>query len=111
MRFYTPVTTAMIVAASTLLSGCDSGPTLEEVQAMVDAEKNAAVAASGPAGALAKSLMPEIKINAVKNCEEVRDDVYRCDVETSTKMFGQKVEEVKSVQLTKGSKGTWTAVN
>lgn len=98
-----------LISATALLSGCGGDPSTDDIQSVFDNANKSAMKGVNPGFAkMAEGLMPKVVVNDVKNCEEVRDDVYRCDVDVTTTVMGVTSNQVSPLAFTKNSKGEWT---
>lgn len=102
-----------LASTASALVGCGSSePSASDIQEMLDNTNKSLMQGADPkAAALVKGLMPSVTINEVKGCEEIRDDIFRCDVDMTTKAFGAEVNNVQAMTLTLNSKGDWVQTN
>ncbi len=98
-----------LISATTLLTACGGGaPDADDIQAMLDKTTEGIMKNADPKAAeMAKGLMPSRTVNEVKNCEEIRDDVYKCDVDSTVKVFGATTTQVMSMTVSRNSEGDW----
>lgn len=99
---------AGLIAATALLTGCGGDPSADDIQSVFDnANKNAMNGVNPRFAKMTEGLMPKVVVNDVKNCEEVRDDVYRCDVDFTSTVMGVTSNQVSPLAFTQNSKGDW----
>lgn len=99
----------MALISTTLLTGCGSGaPDADDIQTMLDKSTASIMKNADPKAAeMAKGLIPSRTVNEVKNCEEIRNDVYKCDVDSTVKAFAVTTTQVMSMTVSRNSEGDW----
>lgn len=53
------------------------------------------------------NMIPKIIDVDVKSCEEVRDEVFKCDIELTATQSGQESSEITTIVLGKKKNGSW----
>lgn len=97
-----------LISAIATLAGCGgSEPSKDEVQAMFDKEAQSIAQAAGAAGS---KMAPQMSVNEIKGCDQVRDNVYRCTLDVTTTLLGQKINKVAAIQMTQSDDGDWVVV-
>lgn len=104
-------------ALALVLAGCSKGPSSADVEALIRAESEnitQQMEALGGAfgGDLARAITPEVHSVHVIGCEEVRHNVYRCDLEidATRPMIGRK-SEVTQMEFVRLKDGRWSILN
>lgn len=73
----------LIISTAAALSACSGGPSEGDIKALMEAEADQAnnMVRSLAGSSASPSMQTTIHDVTVHECAEVRDDVYRCDVE------------------------------
>lgn len=100
---------ALLLASTVLLSACSSGPSENDIKALLEAQMDKMSAMVSDLGGDSMSGMLKVEIHnvTIHSCEEERTDVYRCDVEVdaTAPVIGRSVE--RSEILLAKSDGGW----
>ncbi len=100
---------ALLLGSSLLLSACSSGPSENDVKALLEAQMNQMSTMMGEIGGESMSGMLKVDIHGVTihSCEEQRTNVYLCDVDVDATrpIAGRSVQ--RSEVLMAKSKDGW----
>jgi hypothetical protein len=92
------VFTIVVVSSLSILTGCGAGgPSLSESQQAIDK--------------LPGAEMMSMTVKSIDNCEEVRDNVYGCDIEVSSEVVGIKQTKTANIKFKKNNKDEWATLN
>lgn len=101
----------LIAAAAIALSACSGAPSESDIKAMMEAElEQTSTMLKGIAGnGMADAMRTDIHDVTLHGCDEIRDEVYRCDVEVdvTAPLVGRNVQR-SNITLAKTDAG-WTA--
>lgn len=87
-----------IVSSLSILTGCGAdGPSLSESQQAIDKIQGAK--------------MMSMTVKSIDNCEEVRNNVYACDIEASSELVGVKQTKTANIKFKKNNNDEWTTLN
>lgn len=100
---------ALLLGSTFLLSACSSGPSENDIKALLESQMDKMSAMIGEVGGDSMSGMLKVDIHKVTihTCEEERTDVYRCDVEVdaTAPVLGRSVQ--RSEMLLAKSESGW----
>lgn len=98
MKLLCSVRKIVIVSSICTLTGCGAGgPSISESQQALDKIPGAEMMA--------------MTVKSVEDCQEVRDNVYGCDIEISSEMLGIMQNRTANMKFKKNNDGQWVILN
>lgn len=104
--------TLCLITSAAVLSGCGNEPSSADVMEVINAqvEKQTQMMQSIGGKDAAKmfgNMIPKITDVDMKSCEEIRDAIFKCDIELTATQNGQESSKMTTVVLGKKKDGSW----
>lgn len=98
MKLLCSVRKISIVSSICILTACGAGgPSISESQQALDKMPGAE--------------MMSMTVKSIENCEEVRDNVYGCDIAVSSEILGIKQNKTANIEFKKNTDNQWVILN
>ncbi|NMY52004.1 hypothetical protein [Pseudomonas sp. WS 5011] len=104
-----------LITSAALLAGCGGDPSSADVMEVFNAqvEKQAQMMQSiggKDAAKMFDRMVPKVTDVDVKSCDEIRDDVFKCDIELTAILNDQESTKITTIVLGKKKDGSWAAM-